>query len=325
MGGREARVRARAAIAAADRGGAGRADAPGQTAGGVALACLSCAIGGTTVALTRLVIDQTDPLSLAFLRYGAATSILFGVMLATMPLPRFARRDALGILALGVLMYAGFPYCMARALEDTTAARAALLFSTMPLLTAVLGAVFGVERLTARKLAATALAIAGVGVSLGERVEAVAPDALRGDAIMFAGALAAALFNVFAKGHMLRYGSLPVMVATMAVGVSVLFALAIPFGRPFSGSLAFDLEGWIVVLFLAVPGGALMLFAWGRALRTITPTQAAMTVGVNPLTAMLLGAWLLAEPITLELLVGFALIATAILLASRRAASGVGG
>ena len=175
----------------------------------------------------------------------------------------------------------------------------------MPLMTAVLGAAFRIERLTAPKLIGTAVAIAGIGIALGERVDAVAPNALRGDAIMFLGILAAALFNTFAKRYILRYGSLQVMVASMLVGVSVLFLLAIPFGRPFSGSLDFDFDGWMIVLLLAIPGGALMLFFWGHALRLVTPTQAAMTVGLNPLTAMLLGAWLLSEPITLRVLAGF--------------------
>ena len=77
----------------------------------------------------------------------------------------------------------------------------------------------------------------------------------------------------------------------MLVGVLIMFFLALAFGKPFSGSLDFDLQGWIIVLLLAVPGGALMLFLWGRALQLITPTQAAITVGLNPLTAILLGGF----------------------------------
>ena len=104
----------------------------------------------------------------------------------------------------------------------------------------------------------------------------------------------------------------------MVVGVSILFFLALAFGKPFSGSLDFDLQGGIVVLLLAVPGGALMLFLWGRALQLITPTQAAVTVGLNPLTAILLGAWLLSEPVTANVLAGFVMIMAAIVLANMK-------
>ena len=172
--------------------------------------------------------------------------------------------------------------------------------------------------MTVLRSVAIVLAVAGVATALGEHDAAVAPHALRGDAIMFLGILSAATFNVFSKRYLIRYGSVPVMSWAMIVGVSILFLLALVFGKPFSGSLAFDLEGWVIVLLLAVPGGALMLFLWGRALQLITPTQAAITVGLNPLTAILLGAWLLAEPITFNVLIGFVLIVGAIVLASMR-------
>ena len=63
------------------------------------------------------------------------------------------------IALLGIFMYACFPYCMARALEDTTAARGALLFAAMPLITNMLGAVFRIEHLTALRSVAIAVAI----------------------------------------------------------------------------------------------------------------------------------------------------------------------
>ncbi len=289
-----------------------------DTIAGVSFACLSTAIGGLTVVLTRLIIHQTDPLSLAFLRYGLAAMVLFATMMAGRRIARMTRRDAMVISLLGVFMYAAFPYCMARALEDTTAARGALLFAAMPLITLVLGALFQSERLTVFRIAAIVVAIAGVATALGEHDIAIAPNALRGDGFMFLGILSASTFNVFSKRYLIRYGSLPVMVCAMVVGVSILFFLALAFGRPFSGALDFDLEGWIIILLLAVPGGALMLFWWGRALQLITPTQAAITVGLNPLTAILLGAWLLSEPVTANVLIGFVMIVAAIVLANMK-------
>ena len=60
-----------------------------------------------------------------------------------------------------------------------------------------------------------------------------------------------------------------------------------------------------------------MFIAWGRALQMISPTQAAIATGLNPVTAILLGAWLLAEPVSLRLLGGFVLVLTAIVLSTR--------
>ena len=139
-----------------------------DTLAGVSFACLSTAIGGLTVVLTRLIIHQTDPLSLSFFRYGIAALVLFAIMVAGRGIVRMTRRDTMAISLLGVFMYAAFPYCMARALEDTTAARGALLFAAMPLITIVLGAMFRIERLTVLRIAAIVVAIAGVATALGE-------------------------------------------------------------------------------------------------------------------------------------------------------------
>ncbi|MBT3991814.1 MAG: DMT family transporter [Rhodospirillaceae bacterium] len=280
-------------------------------------ASVSTTIGGMTVALTRLIISQSDPLSLAFLRYGLGGLVLAGILYFTRKPPKIIKGDLLAIIALGVVMFAAFPYFMARSLEDTTAARGALLFAAMPLITIMLGAVFKVEKLTATKSVAVLIAMTGTAIALGENIDAIAPNALRGDGFMFLGMASVSVFNVFSKKYLMRYGNLATMTYTLFFGVSFLFVLAIFFGQPFSGSLNFDLNGWFVIFLLAVPGGAVMFLTWGRALQMISPTQAAIATGFNPLTAILLGAWLLSEPVSIRLLGGFLLILLAILIASK--------
>ena len=115
----------------------------------------------------------------------------------------------------------------------------------------------------------------------------------------------------------MRYGNLALMTYTLFFGVITLSILALIFSKPFTGSLSFDLEGWFIIFLLAVPSGSVMFLAWGRALQMISPTQATIAVGLNPVTAILLGAWLLAEPVSLRLLGGFALVVIAIVVSAR--------
>lgn len=288
------------------------------TLSGVGLASLSTSLGGVTVVLTRFVIVETDALTLAFVRYGIAALFLAVVLLVTSRIPRIVRGDLIAISVLGIIMFTGFPFFMARALEDTTAARGALLFASMPLITILLGAAFRVERLTWTKSAAVAIAMIGTASALGERVGEVAPDALRGDVFMFVAILIAAAYNVFARRYLIRYGALAVTVWTMLLGSLVLMVLAFTVGGAATGALDFSFQGWIIMLALAIPGAALMTFAYSRALELITPMSAAITVGLNPLTAILLGAVVLSEPMTPRVLVGFVLIVAGILLANWR-------
>jgi drug/metabolite transporter (DMT)-like permease len=282
------------------------------TVTGVLLASTSTMLGGVTVVLTRMIISQSDSLTFAAVRYGLAAIFLLAVLLISTRIPRISRRDLIWLLIFGVIMFSGFPYFMTRALEDTTAARGALMFATLPLVTILMGALFGVERLTTRKIVGIAIAITGSTIVLGQNAGHSAPDALRGDAFMFLAILCASAFNVFSPRYLARYGNLPVMVITMIVGCVLLVALAMVFGQPFSGSLNFNLTGWFVMFLLAIPGAALMTFMWGHALQLITPSQATITVGLNPVTALLLGGWILSEPVTLRIALGLALLIVAI-------------
>ena len=69
---------------------------------------------------------------------------------------------------------------------------------------------------------------------------------------------------------------------------------------------------------LVIPSGVLMMYCWGKALQLISPTQAAISLGFNPLSAILLGSFILNEEITLKLIVGFLSIIFAITLANWR-------
>ena len=67
---------------------------------------------------------------------------------------------------------------------------------------------------------------------------------------------------------------------------------------------------------LIIPGGVLMMYCWGKALQLISPTQAAISLGFNPLSAILLGSIILNEEITFKLIFGFVSIVIAIILAN---------
>ena len=178
---------------------------PGTVAG-VLMASTATGIGGGTVVLTRLIIDQTDSLALAFLRYGIASVflLLVLVLLITTRIPRMTRRDLATLGVFGIIMFSGFPFFMNRGLEDTTAARGALLFASIPMLTIIIGAVFRVERITWQKTTGILIAIGGAFLALGENVSMTAPDALRGDAFMFVAMLCAPIYNVFSPRYLVR-------------------------------------------------------------------------------------------------------------------------
>lgn len=283
---------------------------------GMALVCTAASIGGLTVVMTRFVIAETDPFTLAHVRYLAASLCLIALVRFQGRRFRIDPRDRLGLLVLALVFYAAFPYCFARALQDTTSARGALIYACMPLVTMSLAATFRIERITPWKVLAVFLAIAGVWSAIGLDVDSP-PHALRGDVIMAIGTACSASYTVFAKRYVMKYDGVAMTAWSMLTGSLALGVVALVFGSPLSGSLDLSLRGWAALAFLTVPGGALMLWFFITGFRMVTPTQAAVAVGCNPLTAILFAAWILGEPIGWGSVAGYVLIMAAVLCANR--------
>lgn len=288
-----------------------------QTLLGMALVCSAASIGGFTVVMTRFVVPETDPFTLASVRYLIASVCLLLLVLYQGRRFRVDPRDRLGLIVLALIFFAAFPYCFARALEDTTSARGALIYACMPLVTMFLAATFRIERITSWKFLGVLFAIAGVWSAIGFDVDAPA-NAIRGDIIMAVGTAFSAAYTAFAKRYVMKYDGVAMTAWSMLFGACALFIIAMIFGAPFSGSLDLSLQGWGALLFLALPGGALMMWCFISGFRLVTPTQAAIAVGCNPLTAILFAAWILSEPIGWGSAAGFTLVTLAVLCANKK-------
>jgi drug/metabolite transporter (DMT)-like permease len=101
---------------------------------------------------TRFVVDQTGPASLALLRYAIGFCCLLPVVLLSAERTRFARRDLLPIALLGITQFGILIAVLNYGLRYIPSGRAALIFATFPLLTMVLAAALGHERLTLPKI-----------------------------------------------------------------------------------------------------------------------------------------------------------------------------
>jgi drug/metabolite transporter (DMT)-like permease len=285
---------------------------------GVIAAGLSSLLGGSAVATTRLVIGAIDPLTLAAWRYGIGVVCLAAVVRIAR-LRMIAPADRWRIALLGVLFFAVFPVLFNTALAHTTAARGALALATLPLLTLAVAAATGAEALTPAKLAGVALAIGGVALALAGDLGRV-PAAWQGDAIMVAAALTGAVFNVASRPMLRRLPALPFTTAAMAAGVAVLLAVTAPAAEQHglaAGTMTIGVVQIVAIAYLGVVCAALVFWLWSVGLEHTTPTRVAVTVTLNPVSAMILGVVLLGEPLSPPLLGGLAAVAGGIVLTTR--------
>lgn len=281
---------------------------------GVVAAAASSALGGTSIAATRYLVGQLDPLAIGSFRFGIGCLLLAPVaLLGDRRWPD--RRDWLQTAGLGLLFFALFPILFNASLIHTSSARGALALSTLPLLSLVVGAALGRERLTARKTAGVLIAMAGVGFALLSGLGHAPPQAWRGDLLMIAAALCMALYGIWSKPVIRRCGPIPFTTVAMAVGAAALILISLVRGS-FDAVAQFSIPQWSAALYLGLIGAALTFYLWAFALGKASPTSVAVTVTVNPVTASLVAAVLLNEPISWNLVTGIVVVGIGIWLAT---------
>ena len=149
---------------------------------GVAIALVSSCLGGSAAAITRYLVGNADPITLAILRWGIGFACLLPVAL-TLGVRWPPRRDWLAVALLGICFFGIFFVLYNIAIGFTTAARASLALATLPLHTMVVGALLGIEPLTLRKTAGVCVAVLGVIAALATGLSAAPPGAWKGELI----------------------------------------------------------------------------------------------------------------------------------------------
>lgn len=284
---------------------------------GVAIALASSSIGGTAAAITRYLVVGADPVMLAILRWGIGFLCLLPcAVLLRVRWPQ--RSDWPAVMALGICFFGLFFILYNIAVSYTTAARASLALATLPLHTMVVGAILGVERLTARKIAGVGIAVLGVAAALAAGLAQSPRGAWRGELIMTGAVFCMAFYNVLSRPLMQRSSALGFLTVGMGAGALVLVLVGFAKGS-FAALAHFTTAQWIAGLYLGAGGGALAFILWVMALARATPTRVANTMTVNPIAATLLAALLIGEPITPNLLIGLVAVFAGIWIATSEA------
>jgi drug/metabolite transporter (DMT)-like permease len=269
---------------------------------GVLIAVVSSALGGTAAAITRYLVGSADPITLAILRWGIG-------VLCVLPTALFLRvrwpqrSDWLAVAVLGICFFGLFFVLYNIAVSYTTAARASLALSTLPLQTMVVGALLGIEPLTKRKTVGVCIAVLGVFAALASGLSAAPNGAWKGELIMTGAVLCMAFYNVWSRPFIQRSSALGFLTVGMSAGAVVLVAVGLLTCR-IAILDTFGVPQWLAGVYLGVGGGALAFILWVLALERATPTRVANTMTVNPIAAGLLAMQLVGEPITLNLIIG---------------------
>ncbi len=266
---------------------------------------------GAAITATRFVADAISPSSLAFIRYGIGVACLVPIV-AMAPRIRFARADVLPIALLGIGQFGVLIALLNYGLKTVPAGRGALIFASFPLLTLIVAALAGHERVTLAKLAGILLTLVGVGFALGDKIFGAAD--LAGELLIVAAAGIGAICSVLYRPYLRRYPTLPVSAFAMAAAAGALLGPALWDDLLVSPSRLTAAQ-WAATIFIGISSGVFYV-VWLWALKTVAATRVTVFLSLSPITATILGVTLLGEPVTAGMIVGVACVAAGLWVAN---------
>lgn len=289
-------------------------------------------IWGTAFPIIPVVERALDPFELTWYRY-LPFPILYGAYILARRRADFRRvsgRDWMLMGAVGSVGVIGYHFPLNWAMDPAVpghlnGATGAIIIATTPLWTMLLAVLARKERYHAAAAFGTLVAFAGVlVVVLWGQPERPSPAAA---ATLAALALLApvswAIYSVYTKPLIGRYGGLFVTGCTLSIGTLALVPIGIQYGVEPLRRL--DGGQWAGLLFLALLSTALGYAIWNHALKQRTASSVSAYIYFNPVVATVVGLLFFGEQVTPWFLAGGALVLAGVILVNRaRAATAPG-
>lgn len=294
-----------------------------MSASDIAKLIFLAAIWGGSFIFLRIAVPEVGPMLTALLRLALAAMVLIGFARMT-GVTMHWQRNAKPFAAIG-LFAAAIPFtCFSFASLYLPAAYSAVLNATAPLFGALFSVLWLAERLTVRKLGGLALGIIGVAILVGAGALVLNAGTLIAAASCLLAAASYAISSIIVKktcrSHGADAGIHPIAIAagSMAFG-ALMIAPTLPFALPAVMPSMLAL-GCVAGLSLLSSGLAQAIFI--PLIVKIGPTRAMSVSFLIPLFSMLWSFIFLHEPISLSMLLGGAIVLSAmglVLSASRPA------
>jgi drug/metabolite transporter (DMT)-like permease len=276
---------------------------------------LTVTIWALNFTVSKYILDSGfRPLPYSSLRYTAAALVFVGLTYPRERSFRIARSD-LPLVGLAILLLLTNQLSFVYALDLTTATTAALLFGTLPIFTALISRLVGIERLSRRFWMAASLSFAGVILVTAGSGKSVSSN-LGGDLLAVLGAATWGAYSVAIAPLMRRYS--PFRLSAVFLGAVSIALLVL--ASPQMGDQSFDL-GWLVWLAFAFAVlGPLVLtnLLWFTAIDEVGPARASLFANLQPFLAAIIALLLLDEKLTRAQYAGGLAIAAGIVLARER-------
>ena len=273
-------------------------------------------IWGTNYSIVKSAFREVDPQAFNAMRMMIASTAFLTVIALFQLRPardsfaasifrtpaRLSRRDLVELVALGIVGHFLYQYFFIGGLALTSVANSSLMLAATPVVIALLSAVLGHERISARHWTGAALSMLGIYIVVGHNVD-LAGHGITGDLMMVAAVLCWAVYTLGSRRLISRHS--PVGVTGLSMTIGTLVYAPVMWGHVRAVDWAsVSVRTWISLVYSSIFALGVAYTIWYAGVRQIGGARTSVYSNVIPLVAMATAVIFLGESLTATNVIG---------------------
>lgn len=295
----------------AGRGAGGKVSAD---RGVYAVLVLQSLMASGTHIVAKIVVRDVETFTLTVLRTGISAIAMGLILLLRGKKPVVQRDDYAAFFWLALLAVPLNQFLFLYGMKYTIPSNAALLYATTPVIVLLLSRLFLGESLSGFKIAGVILGFIGVTIVIFERGVSASLEYVMGNLIIFVAVLAWAMYTVYGRKMIVKYGAIETSCITL-IGGTILFlpvgiipAVHFPYG-------SLSTANWFQIGYLAIVTSVLSYLLWYYALGRLEAGKVALFSNFQPVLVTLLAVAFLGQSVTLPFIIGGAIAIGGVIIA----------
>jgi drug/metabolite transporter (DMT)-like permease len=272
---------------------------------------------GTNPVAVKLAVLEVPPLPFVAIRFILAGLLLLFVALLLGRGREVGRKDLLTMAGVGFVGVGVNNVAFTLGVSMTTASETALIYAAVPIWGILLGLALGLERPSIWGIVGVALAFLGVGVVVYGGLGGGAGSSLEGDLLVVVATICWGSYAVLSLPLLRTYSPVVVAAYTMLFGGLAALPLALP-GFAAAEWSEVSREAWGAVAYSTLLVAAYGFWAWQWGVSRVGANRVLVYQYLITLVGVASGVVLLGESLTLDKVLGGAVILLGVYLARRR-------
>jgi drug/metabolite transporter (DMT)-like permease len=271
---------------------------------------------GTNPVAVKVAVTEFPPIPFVAVRFTVAGLLLLALVALLEPADgRPGRRDLLSLAGVGLVGVGANNVAFTLGVSMTTASETALIYAAVPIWGILLGLALGLERPTSWGILGVCLAFLGVGVVVYGGL--TGSTSLLGNLLVVVATVCWGSYAVLSLPLLRRYSPLVVASYTMLFGGLGALPLALPSFLD-AGWAEASGRAWEALAYSTLLVAAFGFWAWQRGVSQVGANRVLIYQYLITLVGVAAGVLLLGESLTVNKILGGAIILLGVYLARRR-------